>query len=178
MQNKNTISIQNFENIIKELVSDNKESQRIINNAKKFIQLRPKCASETLLPISEIINSIKGGAINDPTLLKRAVEIATKKASQNSKKFVSYKEIDKIKKNIMEYVESIVSYAQTKGMNKITYEILNETRNRNMIMKLGYTIAGMAVSATFLSTLIPKLQYKITEWRTGKKDFPGIKDLK
>ena len=33
--------------------------------------------------------------------------------------------------------------------------------------------AGFVVSALFLSTLIPKLQYQITKWRTGSDQFPG-----
>ena len=128
--------------------------------------------------MSEVINSIKGGYVNKPEFLTKAVEISTDGVSQNPQRFISFKEIDKIKSNITKYVESIFDYAKANGLDKITPEFLTQARNRNFIMKTGYTLAGMTVSALFLSTIIPKLQYKITEWRTGRKDFPGVKDIK
>ena len=36
---------------------------------------------------------------------------------------------------------------------------------------------GMGVSALFLSTIIPKVQYYITYLRTGKNSFPGTENL-
>lgn len=36
---------------------------------------------------------------------------------------------------------------------------------------------AMGVSALFLSTIIPKIQYYITFLRTGKNSFPGTENL-
>jgi len=174
-----TVSINTFKEQIKNLVGENKQlSDEIIKRGEQFIKLRPEGASQELLTMSEVINSIKGGYVNKPEFLTKAVEISTDGVSQNPQRFISFKEIDKIKSNITKYVESIFDYAKANGLDKITPEFLTQARNRNFIMKTGYTLAGMTVSALFLSTIIPKLQYKITEWRTGRKDFPGVKDIK
>ena len=139
--------------------------------------MRPQGASRYFVAKTEALNAIQGGLINDPSFLTKAVEISTNGLSQDKTKFVSFKKINSIKQNIIKFAESIIEYAQKAG-KKITPELLTETRNRNMFLKVLYTIIGMAVSSLFLSTLIPKLQYKITEWRTGKKEFPGIRDIK
>ncbi len=173
-----TIDINDFTKIIQGMIFDKKQAENIISNAQQFINLRPKGASKNLLTLSEVINSVRGGKVNDAKFLTRAVKIATNGISQNPKKFISYKEIDKIKLNIIKYTESIIEYAQANGKSSIDSKLLTEIRNRNFLIKLAYTLAGMAVSSLFLSTIIPKLQYKITEWRTGKRDFPGIKDIK
>ena len=38
--------------------------------------------------------------------------------------------------------------------------------------------SGLGISALFLSTIIPKVQYWITKVRTGSEEFPGTKDIK
>ena len=38
--------------------------------------------------------------------------------------------------------------------------------------------SGFVISALFLSTLIPKMQYLITKLRTGSSDFPGTEEYR
>jgi hypothetical protein len=38
--------------------------------------------------------------------------------------------------------------------------------------------SGFAVSALFLSTIIPKMQYLITKLRTGQNSFPGTEEFR
>jgi len=173
-----TVDIERLKKIVSELVHDKKQAENILKKAQEFINLRPEGSSKNLLPISEVINSVMGGELNSPEFLKNAVNIATDGASQNPDRFVSFKEIDKIKYKIVEYGESIIEYAKKQGKTEINADILTQVRNRNFVCKSAYTLCGLAVSALFLSTLIPKLQYKITEWRTGNKEFPGIRDIK
>ena len=176
--NGETMSIKEFEKLLPNLTANKEQAQKVLENAAEFIKLRPEGASKELLSVSEIINSLQGGKINSAKLLTDAVNVATDGISQNPEKFISFKEIDKIKIKIRKYAESIVDYAKTQGKDKITEELLTQSRNRNFVLKVAYTVAGLFVSSVFLSTIIPKLQYKMTEWRTGRNDFPGIKDIK
>ena len=56
---------------------------------------------------------------------------------------------------------------------KITKEIIKNAKNKNLIFSGINFVAGFAVAATFLSTLIPKFQYWYTKVTTGKHEFPG-----
>ncbi len=170
--------IEKFKRIVKTTIADNQKANEIIENATKFIKLRPEGASRNLLTMSEIINSVQGGKSNSAEFLTNALAVATNGTSQTSKKFISFTELDKIKININKYVQSIADFAESRGKEKITAELLTQARNRNFIAKLAYTLVGMGVSAAFLASIIPKIQYKVTEMRTGNKDFPGIKDIK
>jgi hypothetical protein len=55
----------------------------------------------------------------------------------------------------------------------------NAIREQKMIDFIKNTAnwgVGFAISALFLSTLIPKMQYWITRMRTGQNSFPGTTD--
>lgn len=175
---KKTIDISDFIKLVKEKIKDNSIAENVIQKARQFIDLRPEGTSKNLLVKSEAKNALSTGLVNNPTFLKDALSIATNGISQNPKKFVSFIELDKLKTHIEEYANSIIDYAQNINAKQITEKILNETRNRNLLVKLGYTACGLVVSALFLSTVIPKTQYLITKIRTGKNEFPGIRDLK
>ena len=186
LQNDNITDIDRFKKVVNSMITDKKLAKESIERAEEFLRLRPVCASKTFLTMKEVLSSVIGGTINDPKILNRAIDTATgiadKKLSEQIKfkttKFISLDEINKIKEHIVQYAQSIVEYAQKQGKTEITNDILTQVKNRNLICKVGYTFAGLAVSALFLSTIIPKLQYKLTEMRTGNKDFPGIRDIK
>lgn len=50
---------------------------------------------------------------------------------------------------------------------------MRKVSNHNLKMNAINWGAGFVTSALFLSTLIPKMQYMITKWRTGSDAFPG-----
>ncbi len=173
-----TVSISAFKKLVCEKIKDKNLAENIIKKAQEFIDLRPEGTSKELLVKSEAQNALSSGLINNPKFLKEALEIATEGISQNPKKFVSFKELDKLKRHIGEFASSVIDYAQNVNAKQITEKLLNETRNRNLVVKLAYTVCGLIVSGLFLSTIIPKTQYLITKLRTGKNEFPGIRDLK
>ena len=172
------IKISDFKKLVYEKIKDTKTAENVVKKAQEFINFRPEGASKELLVKSEAQNALSSGLINNPKFLKEALEIATNGISQDPKKFISVQELDKLKKHIGEFTDSIIDYAQKINTKQITEKLLNETRNRNLVVKLGYTVCGLAVSSLFLSTIIPKTQYLITKLRTGKNEFPGIRDLK
>lgn len=173
---RDIVSLNDVKAILNKLSVCEAQTSDILSKLQKFIDLRPQGSSKELFPKSEVENAIRGGFANDAEFLANAVKASTEGASQEATKFVSYKKIDSIKQNIMRYLESVAEYAKKSGKN-ISADMLEQVKARNLFVKSGYTIAGMLVSSAFLSTIIPKIQYKLTEWRTGNKDFPGIKDI-
>lgn len=163
--------------LIKNAVEQNKIKE-IMEKAEKITKIRSKNAvSKELLSLSEVYNCMYSGLINEPNIARRLTAFGTCGDSRNSKKFVSMKTIDNSKKQVYEYVENLIKYANDKNAGVITTDILTQVKNRNTIMKFGFISAGLAISALFLSTIIPKVQYMITAKRTGNSEFPGARDL-
>jgi hypothetical protein len=59
----------------------------------------------------------------------------------------------------------------------VTLEVMKQMNKRNINRNGLFMGTGLAVSALFLSTIIPKMQYLITKLRTGENVFPGIRDM-
>ena len=86
--------------------------------------------------------------------------------------------IDKIKDRrdrIIGYVKAIIKDAQETG--EVTAQRMVKLNKRNMTKNGLFMGLAMGVSALFLSTIIPKIQYYITYLRTGKNSFPGTENL-
>lgn len=58
----------------------------------------------------------------------------------------------------------------------ITTDTLKKACRENFIKNSFNWGVGFAISALFLSTLIPKMQYWITKMTTGQDKFPGTAD--
>jgi short subunit fatty acids transporter len=74
---------------------------------------------------------------------------------------------------MVDYVKSIIETAKKTPTGEITEQILSKASSKNLKMNALNWGAGFVTSALFLSTLIPKMQYKIRKWRTGSEEFPG-----
>ena len=68
--------------------------------------------------------------------------------------------------NMPEFLQNVFSVA-TSNASTNKYKYVNYTFNWGV---------GFAISALFLSTLIPKMQYWITKMTTGQDKFPGTAD--
>ena len=78
----------------------------------------------------------------------------------------------------LEYVTEIESTVLCKKSKdgKITQETLKKGVRTNHIMSGINFGVGFAISAAFLSTIIPKIQYWVTRQKTGVNAFPGVYD--
>ena len=72
-----------------------------------------------------------------------------------------------------DYVETIIKKAKN---GEITKDLLNKVCKENYAKNALNWGIGFAVSAAFLSTFIPKIQYWITRKATGSNEFPGTAD--
>ena len=155
-----------------------------IDCAKRMSTLQPKVQGVSILTKAQVEDVFKGGALNMPEFLNNVYGLAsnnemfgksTKYKHQDPYKFVGQGEFTAIKDDITEHIINIVKKAKKAG-KKITLETIENADKMNFRKNLFNRSVGFAISAAFLSTYIPKIQYWITKKATGQDSFPGLTD--
>ena len=163
---KAIISLEEFETVVGKASAEAKI-------AKQMSRLQPEHPTGAIITESQVKAIYTEGLINDPKFLNKVFKQSTNKASTNPTKFVAESDLMKLKGDMINYVEDIVKKAK-KGGEEITLDILSKA-NKNNFRKNALNLgAGFAISALFLSTVIPKVQYWITKQKTGEDKFPGV----
>ena len=90
-------------------------------------------------------------------------------------RYIPQDTIESQRRQILGYVEAIVKDAEKTG--EVSAQRMLELNKRNMRKAGIFMGLAMGVSALFLSTIIPKIQYYITFLRTGKNSFPGTENM-
>lgn len=145
----------------------------LANRAKLMSELQPKLDGVSILTKEQVKDLYSGGLINNPKLLGEVYAENTGGKSINPFKFVAEKDLRKLKQRMADYVEDIIKDAAKTGQ-EITVDTLKAANKKNLFRNSLNLGAGFAVSAYFLSTAIPKMQYWITRKQTGQSGFPGI----
>ena len=131
----------------------------------------------SLLTVQQVRDVLSDSIVSRPSFLKRVMKEAYNGALTDKYNFIPVKTVETLRQNIDDYVRVIIEYAEKNKINEITPELLVKINNKNFWRNTLNIGSGLGVSALFLSTIIPKLQYWITEKRTGSKEFPGIKNI-
>ncbi len=143
--------------------------------ADKMSKLQPQIEGVSILTKNEVKDIFREGAINMPEFLQNVLGVATQGDYAEKYKFVSNKEMECLKEDIVHYVTKIIDRASKKGVD-ITGDVLKKACRENFFKNTFNWGMGFATSALFLSTLIPKMQYWITKMTTGQDKFPGTAD--
>jgi len=144
--------------------------------AKRMAKLQPAIERETqILTKKQVKDVFREGYLNMPEFLDNVYSIATEGKHKDPYKYVSQSSLDGMKDDLYHYVNDIIKNAKKSG-KEITPELLENARRMNFIKNSFNWGIGFAVSALFLSTLIPKMQYWITKVTTGHNEFPGTAD--
>ena len=158
-------------------VFDATKAAELKAKAQKLSALQPKKNDIGILTKSQLTNLFHNGILNEPEFINKLINDSTEGKAMNPVKFISQAKVDEKRDFITDYAKSILTQADKDGSG-ITKDLLKKMKTRNLITKLGYWGTGMAVSAFFLSTAIPKIQYWMTKKSTGNDDFPGIQQYK
>ncbi len=168
--------------------------------AKQMSALQPEklkdknsILKEKVLTESQVEDVLKGGWAREPEFLKGILndifedkiidpfkEKSTAKRTNplsNPYKYIPLSDIEDRRQRILGYVQSIVEEAKNRKGN-VNFESMLKLNKRNTTKNGLFMGLAMGVSALFLSTIIPKVQYYITYLRTGKNSFPGTEDMK
>ena len=157
----------------------NPEHMNVIEFQKKrlgttrgFVAVKPNCSIQSYAPVLTAWKEFEPYEV---------VATTYQAISGAGKTFKDWPEmvanIESLRENIDNYVKAILEYAEKNNINEITPELLVKLNKKNFWKNALNIGSGLGVSALFLSTIIPKIQYWITEKRTGSKDFPGIKNI-
>ncbi len=160
------------------------QAEELIKRAERMSTLQPKQTGTSVLTKVQVEDVFKGGALNMPEFLNNLYGLSsnnemfgssTKYKHQDPYRFVAQGDLAELKTDMIRYVENIIKKAEHTG-KKITIETIEKADKINFAKNAFNRTVGFAVSALFLSILIPKIQYWITEKMTGKNTFPGMTD--
>lgn len=169
------ISLDQFKQELKALVPA-EELANFEAVADDMAKLQPKIKGMSILTQAQAQDVLNGGYINNPTFLREFFKNRFGKNFMDKYKFVAQNDLNAHKKELTDYVKSVIEMAQKKNAGEITNDLLRRASNHNLKMNAINWGSGFVISAMFLSTIIPKLQYLITKLRTGSDAFPGTKE--
>ena len=133
-----------------------------------------------ILTESQVEDILRGGIVRDPDFMSGVLNNIFKdkhnpKPLSDPYKYIPLTQIEERKQQVIDYVKAIVKDAVESG--SVTPERMMKLNKRNMSRNGLFMGLAMGVSALFLSTIIPKIQYYITFLRTGKNSFPGTEGI-
>ena len=197
--NNKVIKLEDFYTELKSMNLSTDKLSELEQIAQKMSELQPERMFETkvtengkevtkyigkrILTMNQAQDVLNGGHINNPEFLKEfyANALGHRKFLDEEKgkyKFVAQSTFDGLKKDLTNYVKSIIEQAKKANATEITSDILKQASKHNFKMNLLNWGTGFVISAAFLSTFIPKLQYYITKMRTGENEFPGTEQFR
>jgi|GEM_PF-3410859 len=170
-------TVKNIDELLKAGLPDIERERKEINKLKDHLnQVKHELVTAQ---IEDIVND---GLIRNQSFINKAFSESNPDIL-NPKKYVSISSLNETKDSIQKYAECLKkNFEQSfKDKENIKFDDLKETlkkfQNKNLGMKALYTSVGLAISAYFLSSGIPKFQYYVTKKRTGSNEFPGVKGL-
>lgn len=182
MLGKNTektssMTVDEFKELLKSHTAE--EAAEFTKIAEKMTELQPDIAGVRKLTPEQAKRVFKGGYLNNPEFMKNIYELAFGKDKKTGTphfldpyKFISEGEIRQVDDDLKYFVEQIIKKAEKSGKD-ITADMLEKASKVNSRYNVINWGVGFAVSAMFLSTFIPKIQYWLTKKITGSEAFPG-----
>lgn len=171
------IELETFKQELKSLVSES-ELKAFEQTADKMSQLQPKIKGISILTEGQAKDILSGGHINNPEFLQEFFKNRFGNNFMDKYKYVAQNDLNAVKKDLIQYVNSIIETAKKTNAQEVTQTMLRKASAKNLRMNALNWGSGFVISALFLSTLIPKLQYLITKWRTGSNSFPGTEEFR
>lgn len=185
------INIEEYNKIIDANITDSTRASELKDlglrmsglQAEQRIEQGGKVKLQKILTESQVEDILRGGEIRKPEFMKDALnKIYGSKSHPNRiadpYTYIQQSEIEGSRQQILDYVESILGHAKKENKTKIDWESMMKVNKRNINRNALYWGTAMGVSALFLSTIIPKVQYWITKMRTGRDGFPGIENMR
>ncbi len=148
-------------------------SEEVLTRAAEMSKLQPPLNGVSILTGDQVKNVYRNGLIDDPKMLKKVFEKFSDKKSTNPMQYFPEKDLKKLKTDMVDYVKDIIKKSNATG-DSITIKTLKKANKMNFLKNTTNLGAGFALSAYFLSTAIPQIQYWLTKKQTGQDKFPGV----
>lgn len=150
-----------------------KDDAELLTRIRKMSKLQPEILDEAVITSQQIKDAINKSALNDAEFLGKIFKEYTDGASTSDYKYVSNKKLYRLKSKAADYVSDICKATKN---GKVDKSLLDKMKNKNIRYNGLNFVVGFVIAATFLSTLLPKMQYYITRKKTGLNVFPGTYD--
>lgn len=181
--NKDVLYLDKFLQHLKEIVPQS-DYAKYEKSAIGMSELQPKIEGKAVISKHQISDVFEGGAVKMPEFLKNVFRCSTSDQNLFTGKikepvfdkelhFISKETFIRKQREIEDYVNAVLKKAKGKD---ITADLLKKVCRENYLKNAFNWGLGFAVSAAFLSTFIPKIQYWITRKATGSNEFPGTAD--
>ena len=180
------IALEDFEKLAKEAGVDVDKS--MLKKARVFSKFqpardlsdigKPTGKAMHLLTKQQVRDVLSDSVISSPKFLREVLRQSFDGVLRDKYNFISRETVEVLRDNIDNYVKVIIEYAEKNNINDITPDLLLKINKKNFWKNALHIGSGLGISALFLSTIIPKVQYWITKVRTGSEEFPGTKDIK
>lgn len=152
-------------------------NEKIIEKASQMAELQPEIkGAGKVLTKHQVTDVLKNGYMNTPDFMKKLYKEKFKSDLTNPYKFIPMKKITSFRNNIEKYAESIIESANKNNNGVVDIEFLNKLSKKNFIYSVLFRAVALGVSAFALGFAIPKIQYALTEKRTGKNEAPGLRE--
>ena len=193
-KNTNIITLEDFTKELKTIVPA-EELAQYEQLAKQMSELQPQIKGTSILTKKQAQMVLEKGCLYNPEFLKGFYKTAFKEnipefikrlfkiedSGENfmhKYKYVEQGSLDKYLEDLEHYVKTVIEQAKKSHNGEINADMLTKMCKKNFRMNILNWGTGFAISALFLSTLIPKIQYAITKFRTGSTDFPGTAEYR
>lgn len=143
--------------------------------ARRMSKLQPSVDGVNILTKMQVKDIFRGGVLNSPEFIDNIYNIETGGAHCDPFAYVNNKHLETLKEDVYHYAKHVVNEAKDAGVD-ITEKLLKKINYKNFAFNMFNWGTGFAISAIFLSTIIPKVQYWITKVTTGQNEFPGTAD--
>ena len=177
------MSINEFKTKIPSIV-EAADVEKYTRIAEDMSKLQPEVEGVDRITLEQAERVFKGGYLNNPEFLKNLYELSFGKDKKsglpnylNPYKFISADSVDLVDDDLKFFVKQIIEKAQN-AKTDITEEILEKAVKSNFRKNVLNWGSGFVISALFLSTFIPKIQYWLTKKITGTNAFPGTEEYR
>lgn len=142
------------------------------NKAFEMTKLQPFFETKPQLTKQQAKDVLIDAWTTKPEFLKETFDYATNGASSNKLKFVSKKELEKMRTSIDNFIYQIIKKAD-KEKAEINIDFVKKIANNNIRKNFAFNSIATVISMFALGILIPKVQYWITKKLTNENRFPG-----
>ena len=181
-----TVELDKFNKLLDDVKSKYPQAniEKLKKAAKGMSELQPKLEGKAIITEKQIADVFTDGAVNIPDFLKNVFRCSTSDQNLFTGKisdpvfdqplrFIHKETFIKKQEEMKSYIESVIKKAKN---GEITKDLINKACRDNFGKNALNWGIGFAISAAFLSTFIPKIQYWITRKATGSNAFPGTAD--
>ncbi len=159
---------------LKKFIND----ENIIKTAEKMAELQPEQAQKgKVLTKQQVMDVFKNGSLTSPEFMKSIYKDRFGDKLFDKYRYISMDKITKFRENIDKYVWSTINIAKKENNGIVDVKLIEKINKKSFRRSTVYRTFAMSISALALGFAIPKLQYALTEHRTGSKAAPMFREF-